>query len=534
MNFFVKYWKAVLQLIILHLFTAGGIFWGLLFTDIFDYSTKTAWWSVLVKSFSILTIPTAFLIFCGMILPPLPVEPDKITDNNTQIVVRWTTRGTYPTLVRSVIARSYDALKRYPNFRLEVVTETSVCVESHYSYITDQIYQEMVIPKSYKCPHGSQFKARGLDYGAKKSLCDSNAYILHLDEESVVNDTLYLGVRQFISEHPGYIGQGVITYANTGSGIQSYICHLADSMRTGDDFARFRFQFVIGKNLVGMKGSFMVIPNSIEQDVGFDHGIHSSITEDAWFAMCNWDKIRFCRGVLEEQSPFTIRDVIKQRRRWASGLWKLIFFHPIVWWKKFFLAAQMLSWVLSPLIIASFVCAFIFYEYRVPVPIALILGFNFAMFNLQYVWGCFHQIHTNIFTKLIHVCFIPFLLPIFMVIEGIGGIYGTFLPVAGFPLVQKEGETMMAETAKNKQASLDDSRESNQEKGIVGIEENKEIYLDDDYDEIPLDTITDNMARGQNNIVIKYENPYKNSKDDPLSPEYIPRNKYLRNFNFNM
>ena len=444
MNFFQKYWKAVVQLVLLYAFTVGGIFWGLLFTDIREGGYKTAWWATLLRSFSLVTLPTAVLIFCGMTLPPLPVEKDKITDYETQIAIRWTTRGTYPVLVQDVIQKSFQALKDQSNYRLEVVTESSVLVMETYENIPEDMYQEMIIPKDYKCPNGSLYKARGLVYGAVNSKCQPNAYILHLDEESIVTEELYLGVRQFISQHKGFIGQGVITYANVNSNWQSYFCHLQDSMRTGDDFARFRFQCLIGKCLIGMKGSYMVVPNELEQTVGFDHGPRSSITEDAWSALLHWDKLRFCRGMLVEQSPFTIRDIIKQRRRWASGLWLLVIYHPAAWWKKTVLFMQMIAWIMSPLVAVSFVASFVLFQYKMPVYLGVPLGFIFAMFNFQYVWGALHHVHGSYFSKFLHVICVPFVLPIFMVVEGIAGVYGTVWPVSGFPLVEKQAESLCA------------------------------------------------------------------------------------------
>jgi egghead protein (zeste-white 4 protein) len=120
----------------------------------------------------------------------------------------------------------------------------------------------------------------------------------------------------------------------------------------------------MGTVLVGMKGSFMVIPHSTEKRVGFDHGPEASITEDAWFAFCI-GKIYWCEGVLLEQSPFTLMDLIKQRRRWATGLWKVIMHHPVGWHRKIILASQMLAWVLSPFTWLSLICGFALFNYEV-------------------------------------------------------------------------------------------------------------------------------------------------------------------------
>lgn len=492
-DFVKKFGKAGIQLIITYLFLLAGAYWGLLFTKIYDYSNKSAWWAVLLRSFPIITIPTSLLIFLGMVLPPLSPEPHKVHDWDTEIVIRWTTRGTYPELVRYVVKTSFMALRKVPNIRLEVVTDTAIqLIESlqddwRYNETMPElrriygIYHESVIPTNYQCAKGSQFKARALEFGAKHSLCHQNAYILHLDEESIIDESLILGVRQFISSYAGYIGQGIISYANTGKGFQSWFCHLADAMRTGDDYARFRLQLVLSKTLVGMKGSFMLIPNSIEQEMGFDHGPHSSITEDCWLGFSNWNSIKYCPGVLREQSPFTILDLIKQRRRWASGLWLVIIHHPIVWYKKTILFLQMIAWVLSPLVVVSFISSFVLFRYRMPTPLAIILGFNFSMFNLLYVWGNLHLIHRNFFIKLITTFIIPILLPVYMTIEGFAGVYGTICPVKTFTIIDKNSDKLStSSTSKNDRSTR--SVEMSQ------MEYNENYIIDTDPEDAMMDT----------------------------------------------
>ncbi|RZL13583.1 MAG: hypothetical protein EOO89_17290 [Pedobacter sp.] len=106
-------------------------------------------------------------------------------------------------------------MKNYANIRIEVVTDKSIqFLETLRDDIgLSRIYHELIIPQDYQCPNNSLFKARALEWGAKKSHCHENAYILHLDEESIIDEDLYLGVRQFISIYKGYIGQGIITYS---------------------------------------------------------------------------------------------------------------------------------------------------------------------------------------------------------------------------------------------------------------------------------------------------------------------------------
>ncbi len=438
LSFRQKYASAITQ-VSLMVACMTYLYWGQFFY--ITESTQSAWWATLLRCFSLVTLPTTILIFLGMMCPPLPVEPDKITNSSTRIVIRWTTRGIYPHLVNEVVKKTMEHLRDHlDHIRLEIVTEQHILDTPG-----NVDFQEIVIPSDYVPPNKSLFKARALHYGVQFSECGPDDYILHLDEESVVTENLYLGVRQFISTNFGYIGQGIITYADANHSFQSFLCHWADALRTGDDFARFRFQCVIHRNLVGMKGSFMVIPNSIEREVGFDHGPESSITEDAYFAMLNWDKIRFCRGILEEQSPFTLWDTVKQRRRWASGLWKLLWYHPAAWWKKSFLTLQMIAWTLSPLVGVSLVASFVLYNYSMPPFLSGLLTFNFLMFNFQYMWGCYHLMHTSWQKKWLCVIFTPLALPLFFCLEGFAGVYGTICPVQSFLLVKKESQQMLQE-----------------------------------------------------------------------------------------
>jgi len=109
------------------------------------------------------------------------------------------------------------------------------------------------------------------------------------------------------------------------SGLQHYLNTMADSIRVADDYGKFRLQFEgFNMSYVGMKGSFIVIQNKIEKDVGFDYGFDSSITEDSFFALRAADmgyRFNYIGAKMYERSPFSLWDFIKQRRRWFGGLW---------------------------------------------------------------------------------------------------------------------------------------------------------------------------------------------------------------------
>ena len=86
----------------------------------------------------------------------------------------------------------------------------------------------------------------------------------------------------------------------------------------------FRFQFkALHIPLAGMHGSFVLTPARIEKEITWDMGPQGSILEDSYFALVAGERgIQFdwVEGFIKEQSPHTLPDLIRQRRRWFCGL----------------------------------------------------------------------------------------------------------------------------------------------------------------------------------------------------------------------
>ena len=125
------------------------------------------------------------------------------------------------------------------------------------------------------------------------------------------------------------IGRGAILYHRQWR--THPILTLADNVRTGDDFARFHFQHRLSVTVFGLHGSYIVVKNSVEKQIGFDFGPKGSITEDAFWAMVAMQDGYRCRwvdGYLEEQSTQSVSDFVRQRRRWFQGLAKVALYAP--------------------------------------------------------------------------------------------------------------------------------------------------------------------------------------------------------------
>ena len=177
------------------------------------WSLAFNWAFNLIKVWCLLT---ALPSFFGLLYPTMgnkSTADRKRYDDRTLIVFRWVTRGTAPDLVRTNMAKNWQILKKYNNVKMEVVTDTAIGVNVVKCGIPKHCFDEIVIPKTYKTPNNTLFKARALYYASMNSkLAGRGSYIFHCDEESTVTDQLMVGVKEFVTSNYGKIGQGLITY----------------------------------------------------------------------------------------------------------------------------------------------------------------------------------------------------------------------------------------------------------------------------------------------------------------------------------
>ncbi|XP_074592913.1 beta-1,4-mannosyltransferase egh-like [Brevipalpus obovatus] len=265
---------------------------------------------------------------------------------------RIVTRGYYPDLVSRNVLRNLEMClqEKLGDFAIEVITDNPIDGLLEHSKV-----KEFVVPSEYQTCKGSLFKSRALQYALEKDtrLLKDYDYIVHLDEETLLTRNSIHGILNFTTDGKHPIGQGVITYAS-GSVI-NWISTLQDSIRVADDIGRLKFQFrVFHKPLYGLKGSFLVINSKVEHDVSFDHGPDGSVAEDTFFAMIAFKKgysFDFIEGEMHEKSPFTLTDLLKQRKRWIQGSILVAHSSEIPLKNKFLFVLLLYSILLSPITI---------------------------------------------------------------------------------------------------------------------------------------------------------------------------------------
>jgi cellulose synthase/poly-beta-1,6-N-acetylglucosamine synthase-like glycosyltransferase len=300
--------------------------------NIFDY-LKIAWLIPLLASIS------ALIGYFSIKDDDFKLER-KPQNGNYKVIFQITTRGfNVDALKRSVESIKYWAPKYLKNYEIWVVTEPDA--NSEIDNIKD--VKIIKVPYEFSTQNGAKYKTRALEYAKelRKNYDHENTWIYFLDEESIVGEDTILGIIDFIENKRGEIGQGLIIYPNFFG--KNIFTSLADSIRPSADVSIHVFQIKTGF-VSWMHGSHVLIRSDIEQKIGWDFG--KTWGEDSLFGLKAQElgyKIEWLKGRLYEQSPFSIKDFLKQRRRWALHSFdilkrklplkvKLIYFYSLLIW----------------------------------------------------------------------------------------------------------------------------------------------------------------------------------------------------------
>jgi beta-1,4-mannosyltransferase len=303
----------------------------------------------------------------------------------------------------------------------------------------------LVVPREYRTVKGSLFKARALQYAVEKSVLPPNAWIIHLDEETRPTRSGIQGIARMIPEEEASgelrIGQGGILYHRNLR--EHPFLTLADSIRTGDDLARFHFAYkILGSPLFGFHGSYIVTRNDVEKEVGFDFGPIGSITEDAFWAVMQAQLGRKCRwveGYMEEQSTKSALDFMKQRRRWFQGLVKVSLHAPVKLRHRMGILVNTAMWALAPISVA-YTIAHLFLPGYVEPWIRILANLSLSSFATLYVVGLainLAQRNTAWRYRIPLMTAQVALLPLFTALEGISVSFGLISRDHGFFVVKK-------------------------------------------------------------------------------------------------
>ena len=377
----------------------------------------------------ILPLPYTIICFWGLVMPfrtPKFLYDDSLPKRRLDnLYILTVTKGDN----RDAVYRSWNAHKHlerlHPCVRVHVLTDEPYFFENINCY---------TCPKAFQT-RGSKYKARALEWYRQTMRYTEHDWVLHLDEESVVDDETVKRILEFIwYEHDYHWGQGVILY-NQYHYWKNWIFTVADAIRVGDDLARFQLQYsYFHRPVFGAHGSFLLSNGAVENEVTWDLG---SLTEDYEFAMSAWRLGYKCGkvpGFIREQSPMDLIGFLKQRRRWYVGIMRLPHFLPRMWAG---------FWTVGSLALYGTVASIplgLIFKVGTPRWFGLAKDFSFVNFVYLYFIGMLVQEldkKTNPFLVVIRLIATLILQFVASVMEAAAVTYGIISPPSGFDVIKK-------------------------------------------------------------------------------------------------
>jgi len=357
---------------------------------------------IFLRLLSFLALPQTLFNLVG--LTSINAFPDKEKLKSSPLLapficVRVVTRGLYPNLVKKTVKTNINTLldANIENFVVQVVTDSAIHLP------VDKRMIETVVPSTYTTKSGALNKARALQYCLEDdvNVLGEDDWIVHLDEETLLTDASVRGIMNFINEGKHSFGQGLITYASNPVQFNSYskflqnrICTVADSFRVADDMGKLRCQLTyFNKPLFGWKGSYVICNAGAEKKVSFDWGPDGSKAEDCFFGIVALDQgysFNFIQGEMLEKSPFTFRDLFKQRKRWMQGIYLVCRSPLIPLQSKLLLSISLASWLTMPLTTSNVVLSQL-YPMSISPAIDFFLSFIGGMSLYMYIFGYMKQ-----------------------------------------------------------------------------------------------------------------------------------------------
>ncbi len=291
-------------------------------------------------------------VFINKESAPLPHSPF--------IIFQITTKSCPPVVERVVQElRATCSSTGYSNYRIDVVGDECGNVS---------------VPKEYLTPNHTRFKARALhcavEWRRRRGENTDKVWIFHLDEESFVTQQCLASILRYLDKpDPKPVAEGPIFYPNLIE--TAGISRFADAMRP---YICYNCVSELRNGLPAyIHGSNLLVRADIEDAVGWDFGKYSA-GEDGFFATEIWRRFGkvfdWHGGVIEEQPPLTVKDWVRQHRRWFIGSMQNMRFLPRG--KKVEVLSQLVGWAWSlPALIVDVLA--LFFVQSIPLVVTIFL-----------------------------------------------------------------------------------------------------------------------------------------------------------------
>lgn len=336
------------------------------------------------------------------------VSTDKVTQLTLFFIPTVARLDTLPGLFRVIDSILQHAPNNLLNWRVDVTIDVwapgGPLLQARYG--GNPHVRVVVIPADYQTANSTPYKARANQYTLERRTLEhesrSDVFVYHLDDDTAVGADTIAAIAEFLAEDDGtsyHLGQGVLTFPHENSA--NRWCKLADAVRPADDLSRFHFfTGVLKKPLVGLHGEHLIVRASIEAEIGWDFG-PEMLTEDAFFALKFYEHYRhhtrFLNGCTYGASPANVSDFVKQRRRWATGLMRMVLDRRLTFKAKGVMIGATIVWASGPFQhLAVVITAGVILHSLSTAPLTPVVLPVWA-FNMAWImWQYFEGMHVNL------------------------------------------------------------------------------------------------------------------------------------------
>ncbi|GAA4548284.1 glycosyltransferase family 2 protein [Amycolatopsis samaneae] len=301
-------------------------------------SGPLAWYTTVVWS-----LPTAVTLrgLSGGLLarghPTAGPSPGPVPQRLVVVIPTIGRSDVLPALERVVASCCARLPAEFADVRIDVVTEEGCAARRSIAALAGRhpLVRIVEIPADFRTARGTRFKARANHYAhLVRTTCGENradVWVLHMDDDTGVGADTAADLARFVRDQHAageaglHLAQGVLAYPREHA--RNRWVWLADAVRPACDVSLFAAGTGRGTPRTGLHGELLLVRASVEAAIGWDFG-PSSTVEDAEFAL------RFSRrypgrsgwfaGRSYGASPATVRDFLRQRERWVSGLLRLV------------------------------------------------------------------------------------------------------------------------------------------------------------------------------------------------------------------
>lgn len=212
----------------------------------------------------------------------------------------------------------------FPKLWIVIEPDGYAAAPATYDRLREEGARVLVVPADYRTPLGTTGKARALQFACdlrgREGTSTPATWVYHQDEETCVGQDTLSGIGEFVRGARGLVGVGVIVYPLDWTGAPS---HIQEVTRSYDDYRVLDSMTMPGNPTAGFHGSHILARADVEDTVGWDSEGYAP-AEDLTFEIRVRARFGPVFGVLNgfayEKAAFSIRDQLRQRRRWMHGV----------------------------------------------------------------------------------------------------------------------------------------------------------------------------------------------------------------------